>query len=196
MRPLRRRIFNHITVTSLILFLASGLAFLFLPRNSRVLTFSRAHSHYWEFAIIDGTYSVLAIEGYTRNESPHWIGQSVLSNTTSDPWRTVYIDPNGYCVIGPDQKSMIAPWPKGWPSEMLTGRDVPYHCITIPAYFPPIIATFIPAIWLAMRLVGPATDRYRQQRHINYQRCANCGYDLRATPNCCPECGQIPKETA
>jgi hypothetical protein len=195
MKSLGQRIFNDLTIVSLFLLLTTGLAFFFIPQNSRVLTFARAHGHYWECAIVHETYSVLMIDGYTRDESPHWISKSVFSYAPSDPWRIVYIEPEGYCVIGPDQKSMVAPWPKGWPAEMLTGRSIPYHCIDIPAYLPPIFSAFLPCVWLASKLARLAIDRYRQRQYAIVQLCANCGYDLRATPDRCPECGTIaPKK--
>jgi hypothetical protein len=45
-----------------------------------------------------------------------------------------------------------------------------------------------PAIWLM--LVGRRLAR-RRMRRIN-QLCPACGYDLRATPDQCPECGTMP----
>lgn len=45
-----------------------------------------------------------------------------------------------------------------------------------------------PAIWLMLVARGLAR---RRMRHINHL-CPACGYDLRATPGRCPECGIVP----
>ena len=47
-----------------------------------------------------------------------------------------------------------------------------------------IAIPFLPLAWLAIkRVIG----RRHQPGH-----CKRCGYDLRATPDRCPECGSIP----
>jgi hypothetical protein len=50
------------------------------------------------------------------------------------------------------------------------------------------VLSFWPAVWLMATL----RRRVRSQRLAQGQ-CLSCGYDLRVTPNRCPECGAIPE---
>jgi hypothetical protein len=54
---------------------------------------------------------------------------------------------------------------------------VPYWAILPPLAAPPIVRAY--------RLL-------RRRRRVRAGHCPSCGYDLRATPDRCPECGTIP----
>jgi hypothetical protein len=60
----------------------------------------------------------------------------------------------------------------------LQGKDV-----FVPHWAIVLLASVLPIAWLARRRFSAAPSGY----------CTNCGYDLRATPTRCPECGAIPR---
>jgi hypothetical protein len=53
----------------------------------------------------------------------------------------------------------------------------------IPYWFSTVMMAGLPFIWWRRR--------HRRRIRVREQRCVNCGYDLRATPERCPECGMI-----
>jgi len=63
--------------------------------------------------------------------------------------------------------------------------------LSVPHWFVILLTAIAPIMWLhhrrRMRLIA--------HRHAT-QRCPTCGYDLRATPARCPECGAVPAAAA
>jgi hypothetical protein len=61
-----------------------------------------------------------------------------------------------------------------------------YHDVVAPIWLPIILLLLLP--------VAQGLGRYRQFRRFSASRCVKCGYDLRATPDRCPECGSVPEK--
>ena len=55
--------------------------------------------------------------------------------------------------------------------------------VQVPYWLVAIIFWALPSAWITRRLLGRPKD--------NTNLCPNCGYDLRATPDRCPECGTV-----
>ena len=68
------------------------------------------------------------------------------------------------------------------PDVTMVERD---RGITLPHWLPMVAAAGAPALWWR------ASRKGRMRRHAGL--CVTCGYDLRGTPDRCPECGGIPK---
>lgn len=67
--------------------------------------------------------------------------------------------------------------------RLTSGMTEAWLNVRIPYWAPALLAAIAPLWWL----VRGRTWRRRQR--VAQGRCAECGYDLRATPGQCPECG-------
>jgi len=56
--------------------------------------------------------------------------------------------------------------------------------VSFPLWLPATLFALPPALWLRRRL--------KRRRGARAGHCPRCGYDLRATPEKCPECGEEP----
>jgi hypothetical protein len=77
-------------------------------------------------------------------------------------------------------------WAAGYPFHLLgfgASNVNGMGCLTVPYWFLLILTLILPALMLCSRHRRPKSQS---------GRCPNCGYDLRATPNRCPECGIAP----
>jgi hypothetical protein len=58
-----------------------------------------------------------------------------------------------------------------------------FRAVVVPAAYPLALAAVLPALWAARRARG--------RRRAAAGHCLACGYDLRATPDRCQECGAV-----
>jgi hypothetical protein len=71
-------------------------------------------------------------------------------------------------------------WATAWPGHSSFQILIPYWLLTT-------VSAILPLFKLRPALRWPK-KRYR----LSHGLCLVCGYDLRATPDRCPECGTVP----
>jgi len=75
--------------------------------------------------------------------------------------------------------------PTAWNALGFKWYSGPTHSsVCLPYWSAALLAAGLPAAW--------AVVRARRRRRVKAGLCAACGYDLRATPERCPECGAVP----
>ncbi|HEY7120695.1 MAG TPA: hypothetical protein VH475_29190 [Tepidisphaeraceae bacterium] len=71
-----------------------------------------------------------------------------------------------------------------------------YREVIVSAYAPHWAVALAAGIWPLSDLVARIWLIRRTRSRIRAGRCLGCGYDLRATPDRCPECGQVAGKAA
>jgi hypothetical protein len=100
---------------------------------------------------------------------------------------------NGVVVARPSEHRVLGfTWVRGGMGKVfVAGSDgnnfwtPPFWILGVPLWFIVVITLALPVQWLGRR--------WMRSRRERLNRCADCGYDLRATPlgRCCPECGTV-----
>ncbi len=164
-RAMRRRLFNFVSGFSFLIFISILVLWLYLPhRNTRTFYTSSAR------------YSITAWRSHFLVTV---MGGTLRSNGTfrapaGTHWDGTWANPR--------------PLPLGFGFGKSPSSDptaAPYLGLLIPWWALLGLTATLPGLWLLLYL------REHRSLHDGTNRCSKCGYDLRASPDRCPECGTL-----
>jgi hypothetical protein len=172
---MKRRLLNLLTILSLLLCLAAAVLW--------------ARS-YW---VAEGVSHVLA-EGREPmppgEEDASYVYRDLSATATCGRVQLLWVRTGGDALdpsqVGWNLEVMSpVPWDPGDTLVKRLGFDVywerPLKQVILPLWFVVTVTALAPVWWV----VATARRRQRERRGL----CRRCGYDLRATPGRCPECG-------
>jgi hypothetical protein len=170
-----RRLLNLLTLLSLLLCLAVCVLWVRGVFVSDVVTFRhtaelRPRVEVW-LSSFTGGIGLVVRKDHQRADGRRWVWESEA--------------PGGYSKMGWPTESSLNRLGFGV-STWHTSLHSMYSAVA-PAWFLAIVSATLPSVW-AMR----EYNRRREARRAGMGQCPRCGYDLRATPDRCPECGATP----
>jgi len=155
----------------------------FVYSNNGQLYIARQWSQFRYDAALPGakTHWFWKHESFTPNPiwpGPAYMPKNVVTATGRDRWRGFDIG-----IMSMGHRTMSASWQKEW-------SNVSSRAIRLPHWLVGTVFLILPAI--ALRQTMKARKR---RKRIEGRQCVHCGYDLRSSAGCCPECGK-PLEAA
>jgi hypothetical protein len=174
----RRRLFTVLSSVSLLLCVATVL---FWVRSVFV-----AEQFAWS--------SATSIIGFNSQEQVLWFYHGARYERS--------IDPNGFFHRRAEPASETIPPTDRFDDGVGLGRfqsmawGVDFRGFVTPAWLLCLVFLLLPFARQLFRFALYVRRSSRKAQHRRYGLCQVCGYDLRATPDRCPECGAIPAKTS
>lgn len=126
--------------------------------------------------------------GFVWDSTPDSYWKRILK---SPKWGSINLE--GYTIEAPATGSPAVDWKmlgfryvrnNAWIPIAQLSWDYPVArsmAVFVPHWAIALLLVILPAIWLPREL--------RRRRRLRHGLCVKCGYDLRASPTRCPECG-------
>jgi len=177
-KPIRRLLGDATIIGCLLLCIAAPVMWIRSHRVSDRLSWER-NFHAADGSIFRMYTSLVSERGCILIQTSR-ISQQLFPRLLNkdEGWHYYHVPIDAYLFIHSISASRF-----GFGYERKVYPDQSLRTVAIPYWF----ATIIFAISPGLRITG----FLRRRRHLSSHRCPTCGYDLRATPARCPECGTL-----
>jgi hypothetical protein len=200
----RRRLFTFCSAVSLLLCVAVCAGWVRSLAHFEIVTvryerWPRADDHRSTFLGVSWYSNTLRFELICTHRPPAHFALVLRTRTAAETakWLKEHqaVHPPGLRAAfdGDDVTGVMNGFPPGYaaghfPYGTGMGATGERWVLSVRPWLPALATALLPAVWVY---------RFRKTRRARrIGLCTTCGYDLRATPGRCPECGAIPKGVA